>query len=261
MKLLIINDEKVTAQTMWKEISWEECGIDEVFLAFDAQEAKEQLTAREIDVMLCDIEMPGENGIELLRWVRQKQLDVECIFLTCHANFSYAQDAVKLDCMDYVLIPVRYEEIAESVRKVVYRRIKKQEKDQLSRYGEQWVNQKKQEAIDEQGERKSTQQIVKECEEYILKNLENINLSVNEVAAYCHLSPIYLNRIFKKENGISISQYIIREKMLLAAKLLKEEALAANMVALKVGYPSYPHFSSTFKKYYGCSPKQFKEEE
>ena len=253
MKLLIINDEKVTAQTMWKEIPWEECGIDEVFLAFDAQEAKEQLTVHEIDVMLCDIEMPGENGIELLRWVRQKQLDVECIFLTCHANFSYAQDAVKLDCMDYVLIPVRYEEIAESVRKVVCRRIKKQEKDQLSRYGEQWVNQKKQEAIDEQGERKSTQQI--------LKNLETINLSVNEVAAYCHLSPIYLNRIFKKENGISISQYIIREKMLLAAKLLKEDALAANMVALKVGYPSYPHFSSTFKKYYGCSPKQFKEEE
>ena len=123
------------------------------------------------------------------------------------------------------------------------------------------MNQKKQEVIEEQGEKKSAKQMVKECEEYILKNLENINLSVNEAAAYCHLSPIYLNRIFKKENGISISQYIIREKMLLAAKLLKEDALTANMVALKVGYPSYPHFSSTFKTYYGSSPKQFKEEE
>ena len=261
MILLIVNDEKVTAQTMWKEILWESCGITEVYLAFDAYEAKEQLMSHDIDIMLCDIEMPGDNGIELLRWVRQKELDVECIFLTCHANFSYAQDAVKLDCMDYVLIPVRYEEIADSVRKVARRRAKKQEKEQLSRYGEQWVNQKKQEAIEEQGERKNTRQIVKECEEYILKNLENINLSVNEAAAFCHLSPIYLNRIFKKENGISISQYIIREKMILAAKLLKEEALTANMVSLKVGYPSYPHFSSTFKKYYGCSPKQFKEEE
>lgn len=261
MILLIVNDEKVTAQTMWKEISWESCGITEVYLAYDALEAREQLMLYDVDIMLCDIEMPGENGIELLRWVRQEHMDVECIFLTCHANFSYAQDAVKLDCMDYVLIPVRYEEIAESVRKVACRRAKKQEKEQLSRYGEQWVNQKKQEVIEEQGEKKSAKQMVKECEEYILKNLENINLSVNEAAAYCHLSPIYLNRIFKKENGISISQYIIREKMLLAAKLLKEDALTANMVALKVGYPSYPHFSSTFKKYYGCSPKQFKEEE
>ena len=85
----------------------------------------------DVDIMLCDIEMPGENGIELLRWVRQEHMDVECIFLTCHANFSYAQDAVKLDCMDYVLIPVRYEEIAESVRKVACRRAKKQEKDDL----------------------------------------------------------------------------------------------------------------------------------
>lgn len=78
-----------------------------------------------------------------------------------------------------------------------------------------------------------------------------MDLSVNEAAAYCHLSPIYLNRIF--------SQYIIRERMILAAKLLEEDVLNANVVAVKVGYPSYPHFSFTFKKYYGCSPKQYKE--
>lgn len=259
MRLLIVNDEKVTAQTMKKEIAWEKCGVEEVYLAYDAQEAKEQLKKYKIDIMLCDIEMPGENGIELLRWARKECMDVECIFLTCHANFNYAQDALKLDCMDYVLIPVRYEEIEESVRKVIGRRIKKQEKEQLSRYGKQWVNQKKQEVIGEQGEKKSAKQIVKECEEYILNNLDNMDLSVNEVAIYCHLSPIYLNRIFKKEKGISISQYIIREKMLLAAELLKEDALSANMVALKVGYPSYPHFSLAFKKYHGCSPKEYKE--
>lgn len=259
MNLLIVNDEKVTAQTMKKEISWEDCGIKEVYLAFDALEAKEQLKTHEIDIMLCDIEMPGENGIELLRWVKEEHIDVECIFLTCHANFDYAREAVKLDCMDYVLIPVPYEEIKESVRKVICRRIEKQEKEQMSRYGEQWVSQKKREVVVEQGEKKSARQIVKECEEYILENLENMDLSVNEAAAYCHLSPIYLNRIFKKENGISISQYIIRERMILAAKLLEEDVLNANMVAIKVGYPSYPHFSFTFKKYYGCSPKQYKE--
>ena len=41
MILLIVNDEKVTAQTMWKEISWESCGITEVYLAYDALEARE----------------------------------------------------------------------------------------------------------------------------------------------------------------------------------------------------------------------------
>ena len=61
MILLIVNDEKVTAQTMWKEISWESCGITEVYLAYDALEAREQLMLHDVDIMLCDIEMPGEN--------------------------------------------------------------------------------------------------------------------------------------------------------------------------------------------------------
>lgn len=259
MKLLIVNDEKVAAQAMKKEIVWENCGIEEVYLAYDALEAKEQLTQNEIDIMLCDIEMPGENGIELLRWVRNEKINVECVFLTCHAEFHYAQEALKLNCMDYVLIPAHYEEIEASICKVVQRRLEKQEKEQLSRYGKQWVNQKKQEAVIKQGEKKSAKQIVEECEKYILENLESMELSVNEVANYCHLSSIYLNRIFKKENDISISQYIIREKMTLAAELLKDDSITANMVALKVGYPSYPHFSLAFKKYHGCSPKQYKE--
>lgn len=260
MNLLIINDEVVTAKTMAKELEWDKYEISEVYLAFDAAEAREQLKEHDVDIMLCDIEMPGENGIELLRWVRAEDMNIDCIFLTCHANFLYAQEAVKLGCMDYVLLPAKYEEIGQAIYKVVLRRRENLEAAQLSKYGEQWVNSKKESAIEEQGEKKSPQQIVKECEEFILKNLENEQLSVNEVAAFCCLTPIYLNRIFKRERNISISQYIIKEKMALAAKLLEDGALTANTVAMKVGYPSYPHFSAAFKKYYGCSPKQYKRE-
>lgn len=53
MILLIVNDEKVTAQTMWKEISWESCGITEVYLAYDALEAREQLMLHDVDIITC----------------------------------------------------------------------------------------------------------------------------------------------------------------------------------------------------------------
>lgn len=100
MRLLIINDEVITAKAMKKEIAWDNYGITDVSLAFDAEEAKVQIQEHEIDIMLCDIEMPGENGIELLRWVRQQKRDIDCIYLTCHANFTYAREAVKLGCME-----------------------------------------------------------------------------------------------------------------------------------------------------------------
>ena len=49
-----------------------------------------------VDILLCDIEMPGENGLGLLRWVREQEKEIECIFLTCHAKFAYAQEAIIL---------------------------------------------------------------------------------------------------------------------------------------------------------------------
>ena len=91
MNLLIVNDEILTAETMKEDLIWEDYEIVQVFTAYDAEQAKQIILEKKVDIILCDIEMPGENGIELLRWVRQKNLEIECIFLTSHADFFYAQ--------------------------------------------------------------------------------------------------------------------------------------------------------------------------
>lgn len=257
MNLIIINDEVVAIDAMKREIDWSLYGIEEVFVAFDAEEAKKKILGNPIDIMLCDIEMPGDNGIQLLQWVRSKKMDIDCVFLICHANFEYAQEAIKLGCMNYVLVPAEYEDIGEAVYKVVMLRKQKVEQEQLKKYGEQWVSEKKEKALEEQGSKKSHPQIVKECKEYILKRLDREELSVNELADLCHLNAIYLNRLFKQKTGISINQYIIHERMILAARLLEDGELSANTVSARVGYPNYPHFSATFKKHFGCSPKQY----
>ncbi|MDO5425749.1 MAG: response regulator [Eubacteriales bacterium] len=259
MKLMILNDEKISAETLKEELEWERYGIDEVRLAFNVEQARNVFREHAIDIALCDIEMPGENGIDFLRWMREENYDAECIFLTCHASFSYAQEAVKLGCQDYILIPARHEDIGNAVQKVAQRRRENQEMQKLGEYGKQWLDSKKEELLEKQGSRLSPGEIVEESVRFIREHLESDQLSVNEVANHCHLNPIYLNRIFKKEKGTSISQFIIREKMELAARLLKDSGLTAQNVAEQVGYPNYPHFSTTFKKYYGCAPAQYKE--
>lgn len=259
MKLLMLNDEVLTAETMRDGLDWQGCEIDELFLAYNVEQAKEILNTKTIDIALCDIEMPGENGIDLLRWIRMKKLDMEVIFLTCHASFQYAQEAVKLDCQDYILMPARYEDIAASILKVVKRRKLQKEDEKLKKYGKQWVNQKKTEIIEQQGVKKTPKEVVEESISYIMEHIASEKLSVNEVANFCHLNSTYLNRIFKKEKEVSISQFIIREKMELAVRLLRESGLSAQAVAWKVGYPSYPHFSVTFKKFFGMSPTAYME--
>lgn len=256
MRLLIVNDEELTANAMKMDICWQNYGINETFLAFNARKAKEILNERKIDIVLLDIEMPDENGISLLRWIREHNIKVECIFLTCHASFEYAKEAVKLGCQDYILMPVRYEEIGEAVNKVVTRIRQNIDALKLQEYGKQWVKTQKDEAQEMEEDKKSPAKSVEEAVKYIMENLCSVELSVNEVASHCYLTPIYMSRIFKKDKGISMSQFIIQEKMVLAKRLLKETDLTANTIAIQVGYPSYPHFSSTFKKYYGYSPSQ-----
>lgn len=257
MNLLMVNDEKLTVETMRKGISWEDYGIDKVYTAYDVEEGKECIEKYHVDIMLCDIEMPGENGIALLRWVRAEKKNIECIFLTCHASFEYAKEAITLGCQDYILIPAKYEDIGQAVRKVVKRILERQEEKRYQEVGKQAVQKEVESAIETHGEKQAPEEIVESAARYISENLGNEDLSVNKIAEKMFLHPVYLNRIFKKEKGTSVGQYIISERMNLAAALLMEGRLNANAVAEQVGYKSYSNFNLAFKKTYNCSPTQY----
>ena len=257
MNLLIINDEILTAETMKTDIEWKNYGIGEVYTAYDAEQAKTVIQSQTVDIMLCDIEMPGDNGIELLRWVRNEDLPIECIFLTCHPKFSYAQEAITLNCQDYIPIPARYEEIGEGVLKVVRRIQETREALKLQEYGKRVVQEQVDYAVQQYGKKKTGREIVEEIVNYIAHNLGNEELTVNELGNQFYMHPVYINRVFKKEMKISVSQYINEERMKLAAELLKSGQLSANIVAEQVGYHAYSNFSNMFKKYYGCSPTEY----
>lgn len=257
MKLLMVNDEEFTINTMKDEIPWADYGISDVYIAYNVSEGKEIISQHQIDILLCDIEMPEENGIALIRWIRINHYDIDCILLTCHADFNYAKEAVTLNCQDYLLLPTSYENIGNTVIKVVDRRTDRLQNNRLQEYGKSWLMTKEQKVDKKDENSRTTKEVIAECVSYILQNLNNENLSVNEIASLFYMNPIYLNRIFKKEKNIAISQFIIKEKMSLAAELLKNPNSSAIAVAKQVGYPNYSYFAHTFKKYYGCTPTQY----
>lgn len=260
MKLLLINDAILTVETMKTDIPWEQYGVEEVFTAYDAEAAKLCIQKNPIDLMLCDIEMPGDNGIAVLRWVRENKKEIECIFLTCHASFEYAKEAIQLGCQDYLLMPAMYEDIGAAVLKVVNRIKDKRESARFQEYGRQAVKEKVELATENFGQKK-TEKSVDAAISYIVENLSSETLSLNEVAEKLFIHPAYLNRIFKKEKNITVGQYIITERMKMAADLLKTRNLSANAVSELVGYKSYANFNSMFKKSFGCSPSQYSGED
>lgn len=260
MKVLIVNDEVYAAEIMKENIPWSDYGIEDVYVAFDAMSARSCILENKIDIMLCDIEMSGENGISLLRWVRNEKIELECIFLTCHAKFEYVKEAIELDCQNYLVTPVKDEKIGLELQKVVERIRNKREMEQYAFYGKQAIKDKTQELTDINKEQKNASELMEEVAQYIFEHIGSERLNIDQVAEHFFLHPIYLNRIFKREKGISLGQFIIAERMKLAAEILKTKKMNAITVASTVGYVSYAHFSVTFKKYYGCSPTQYQKE-
>lgn len=261
MNLLIVNDEIVTAETMKSNIDWQKYGIQEVFTAYDVSEGKACVGNNNVNIMLCDIEMPGENGMMLLKWVKEQGMDVECIFLTCHASFEYAKEAINLGCQDYLLIPAQYEDIGAAVKKVVMRIEENRQARKYQEYGKQMIMDKLEQAVQCHGQKKNAKELIQDAVKYILENLGSESLCVNDVAERLYLHPAYLNRIFKKGTGESVGQFIIGERMKLASELLKSQKLNANAIAEQVGYKSYSNFTLMFRKYYGCSPGKFSGQE
>lgn len=136
MKLLILDDQKAVVDGLLQKIDWSEIGIRSAVGAYSAVEARSILLEQRIDVMLCDIEMPQENGLSLVKWMRQQDMQTKCIFLTAHADFTYAQKSVSLGAFDYVVQPAPYAQIRDAVERAVKELESEQQQGHLQKYSQ-----------------------------------------------------------------------------------------------------------------------------
>ena len=154
MNILIVDDEVFTVRAIQTTLNWEKLGIDRVFSAYNAAKAREIIGSERIDLMICDIEMPKEDGLSLVTWLREQEKSgmhptvkerymMEVIFLTCHSEFEYARKALKLQVFDYVVKPVNFEEMEKTIEKAVDKIRAGQQKELKTQMGEYWLENKK----------------------------------------------------------------------------------------------------------------------
>lgn len=130
--LLIVDDEYYAVEAMLHAVDWKQIGIHHVYTAMSADEARSVLLKNRIDIMICDIEMPEEDGLSLQIWVQQHKDQVETIFLTGHAEFSYAQKAIQLHSFDYLLKPINSVSLMDTVKRALEKRMQNVEFTKLA---------------------------------------------------------------------------------------------------------------------------------
>jgi AraC-like DNA-binding protein len=98
---------------------------------------------------------------------------------------------------------------------------------------------------------------IEKAKEYITRNFTN-DISLTEIADYCHVSPFHFSRIFKTFTGVSPHQFLLSVRLKNSELLLKETVLPVADVAFSSGFNSIEHFTSAFRQKYKSPPARFR---
>lgn len=112
--------------------------------------------------------------------------------------------------------------------------------------------------LEELDEKSSNASPVKKACTYIQKHIHE-NITREDIAKEIYMNVDYLSRIFKKEMGISLKDYIVSEKMKLAVAMLSNTDFSVSMIAANLGFTNFSYFAQVFKKFYNMSPSEYRD--
>lgn len=119
LKVLLVDDEPFIIQGLKVLVDWEGEGF-EIATASDGAEAFEYLKENPVDLIIADIKMPVMTGLELLKAIRTElKSKAYFVILSGFAEFSYAQEALRYECTDYIVKPVEKDGLLAILKKVV----------------------------------------------------------------------------------------------------------------------------------------------
>lgn len=143
MNILIVDDDAYIIRVIKNQINWSNIGIEKVYTALNTARAKEILLEESIDILLTDIEMPKESGLQLMEWIISQDMHPQAICLTCHAEFHFARDAIRLGFSEYCVKPIEFKELEEILRKSVIKHSNALKKATMEIEGAKWKDNRK----------------------------------------------------------------------------------------------------------------------
>jgi len=118
-RVLIADDEPKVSQLIKNLIQWEPLGLQLVGIANDGIKALEMIDMYRPDIVITDIRMPGFDGIELIKRAKMSHADIDFIIISGYQHFDYAHNAIKYNVKDYLLKPLKKQEINSTLQKII----------------------------------------------------------------------------------------------------------------------------------------------
>ena len=110
LRVLLVDDEIMIREGFKRLFDWEAHGCEVVGEAADGMEALAQIDALTPDIVIMDINIPIMSGLKVIQLARIKHPGMAFVIVSGYDDFSYCQQALRMQITDYILKPVDYEE-------------------------------------------------------------------------------------------------------------------------------------------------------
>lgn len=244
MNILIVDDEYYIVQGSIKMVKQFALPIEEIYAAYSIEQAKKIIERKQIQILLTDIEMPQESGLDLVAWIRDNGYQIICLLLTGHQRFDYAHTAIMMHCFSYILKPVNKCSLEKEFIKA-FQAVEKLE----SAASEKAIPLLEQE----------NDGFVNKVRNYIQQNVGSAELNRRTISEYMHMNEDYLSTIFHNKFGCTLNTYITNTRIDYAKELLRHTSLSSNEISGKAGFSNSSYFHKQFKKKTGQTPLEFRE--
>ena len=118
MRVIIADDEQKVCQLIYDLVHWDDYGMTVVGMAYNGLDTLDLIKKQRPDLVITDIKMPGCDGLELIRRAKDLQEKMDFIIISGYRFFEYAQNAIKYGVSDYLLKPIKQEELTNTLKKM-----------------------------------------------------------------------------------------------------------------------------------------------
>jgi YesN/AraC family two-component response regulator len=246
VSIVLIVEDEILEQEFLKSIITEELSpSDKVLTCESGIQAIELAKNYQPNIIIMDIMIPEMDGLNAIKEIRKFLPDVCISVLSAYSDFSYAQKAISLRVFEYLLKPVK-----PNAFKEVFHKMLKSANDC------------------EQTEREEAEKIIEseECQKHFIeKSVEYIKkhfrekLTLEMVAAKAFMNPKYFSHVFKKEMGVSFSNYVNDLRIERACRLLETTNYPAYRISMECGFSDPSYFSRVFHQKMNMTPQNYRK--
>lgn len=231
--VVIVDDDQWALVDIRASFDFEQYGFELIAECTSAEEALPIILRENPNLVITDICMDADSGLDMIRKVRESQRDTLFVILSGHENFDFAREAVELGVFRYMLKPIDRSEAQQTMQ-------------QASRY-----------LLEHNARLLEREDVFGQIVRYVEEHLEG-KLSQSDVAQAFFLSRGYISEMFRKRLDMTFVEYKEKLRITRAKELLAQTDLPIGDIAMRIGYDDMGYFARVFKKNYSMTPQQYR---